>query len=186
VIIVAAHRDGALVGVDDGLGDGEPEAAARDHPLGGGLGPEEPFEDPLPVDGQDADAGVSDAQHRLVSLDGQGDSDLPVLRGELHRVGDQVAEELGDARRVHGDVGDRGRRQGQLDVLAPGLRPHLLHCLGGEAGQVRVADLQRQRARLHLGQEQQVTHQSLEALRIPLDDVGEVAGVHPGRPLVPQ
>lgn len=78
MILVAAHGDGALVGVDDGLGDGQPEAAARDHPLGDGFGPEEPFEDPLPVDSRNADAGVRHAQHRLVSLDGQGDLDLLV------------------------------------------------------------------------------------------------------------
>ena len=186
MLLVAAHGDAALVRVDDRLGDSEPEAAARDHPLGGGLGAEEPLEDPLLVGGPDADAGVRDAQHRIVSLDGQGDLDLPALRGELHGVGDEVAGELGHPRRVQGEVGDRGRDQGQLDVLARGLRPHLLHRLGGDARQVRVADLQRQLPRLHLGQEQQITHQVQEAFRVALDDPGEVVGVPPAGPLVPQ
>jgi hypothetical protein len=186
VLSVAAHADGALVGVDDGLGDGKPQAAARNHSLGGGLGAVEPLEDPLPVGGLDADAGVGDAEDRLVALHAQGHLNRPAVRGELHRVGDQVAEKLGDARWVHGEAGASGRGQDQVNVLTFRLRPGLLYRLDSEVGQVRVVELQRQLARLHLGQEQQIPHQAEQSFRVPLDDLGEVVGVQLARPLVPQ
>jgi hypothetical protein len=92
------------VGGHDGLGDGEPQSGALDRlPLGGG-GPEEALEDPVPVGDGDAHTGVGDREHGLVAFRSEPDLDFPALRGELQGIGQEVAEQLGDAGRVDGQM----------------------------------------------------------------------------------
>src|ERR1039457_1855470 len=90
--LVAVNRDCAVVRFHDGLGDGQSQAGARDRLSRGDRGAEEALEDPLPVGSGDADAGVGDSEHSLVSLNAEPDLDPSPVRGELHGVGDEVAE----------------------------------------------------------------------------------------------
>ena len=55
---IAGYQNPAAVGLDDGLDDAQPQAATVAAP--DCRRPVKPFEDPLPVGGTDADAGVLD------------------------------------------------------------------------------------------------------------------------------
>ncbi len=89
---VAVHGDRAVVCFHDGLGDGQPQPGALDRLSRGDRGAEEALEDPLPVGRGDAGTGVGDSEHDLVSFPPEPDLDPPAIRGELHGIGQEVAE----------------------------------------------------------------------------------------------
>ncbi len=170
----------------DGLGDGQPQPGARDGLLGGGCGAEEAVVDPALVGGGDADAGVGDGEHRLAAPGRELDLDLPTVRRELHRVGDEAAEHLGDAGRIEGGARDAGGRQRQADVLPPGLGPHLRHRGGRDLGEVGAARFHDHLSRVHAGEEEQIPDQAQQSLRVAVDDFHEAGGVEPTGAFVPE
>jgi len=144
------------VGGHDGLGDGQPQPGALDRLSLGDRGAEEALEDPLPVRDGDADTGVGHREHGLGAFRPEPDLDLPAIRGELKRIGQEVTEELGDARRVEGEVRNGGGGEHQVDLLALSLGAHLRHDTGDDGGQVGAAELRRQLSRIDLVQQLQV------------------------------
>ena len=89
---VALDCDRAVVCRHDGLGDGEAQPGALDRLSLGGRGAEKALEDPLPVGHGDADTGVGDCEDGLISFSPEPDLDLPAIGGELHGIGQEVAE----------------------------------------------------------------------------------------------
>ena len=106
----AAHAREAIDGdlslhpLDQLLADGEAEACAAVAAGGGAVGLGEGLEKATNLLRRHADAGVSDAEAKPDAglrrfLDLHGDDDVAPFR-ELHRVGDQVGEDLAEAERI--------------------------------------------------------------------------------------
>src|SRR3954469_8730936 len=82
--------DGAAVAGDDRRDYREAEPGALDLADPGGRGTEEPLEQGALLLGRDADAGVTDRDHRLAVDDVDTEADRPAVLGELHRIAEQV------------------------------------------------------------------------------------------------
>ena len=161
--------------LDDRLRDRQAQADAGDRRLLGRLGAVEALEQTALVGLGDAQAGVGHLDHHAVAAVDHAHVDAAAGGRELERVRDQVVERLPQPARVALDGGDRLGVQAQLDAELVGARARGLDRLGGDVVERGGTGLERQLARLELGDEQQVADQALEALGVALDDVQEVA-----------
>src|SRR5207302_11225720 len=109
----ALYLDRAAVRLGDPLADGEAEPRPR--PLAGAgagrVGPPEAIEDVGQVARGDADAGIGDGQGDATVGLPQLHADAAARRGVLHRVGDEVQDQLADPARVHRQDYGLGRRR---------------------------------------------------------------------------
>jgi hypothetical protein len=106
-----------------------------------------------------------------------------MFRRELEGVRDEVVHELRDAGVVAGEERHRPGRERERDVFVLCEWPRRLDALGGESGHVDGAHLERELARLDLGEEKEVAHECQQPVGVPLDDaqeltllVGDVSG----------
>ncbi len=102
-------RDRAAMELDQVLGDRQAEAEATARPLQRLLALDEALEDVRRELRRDADALVVDAQDGAVAVAAELDRDPLLGARELGRVGDQVADHLGQPHRIAVDP-DRGAR----------------------------------------------------------------------------
>ena len=105
---IAAHHFGQLAA------DGQAQAGAAELAGGGGIDLREGLEEPVDLVRRNADAGVADGKEdevvaRFVLRLGHVDADV-ALRGEAHRVGEKVDQDLAQARDVAGEAGRQVRR----------------------------------------------------------------------------
>src|SRR5256886_6276146 len=119
----AFHPDLAPVHLHDLLNDREAEASPGDGLRGAAADPTEAFEDVPDLVLGDADAGVGDADQDVASVGSAGQGDGPALGRILHRIVDDVADNLdqpvavaGHDRQARVEVGlelhrDRARRR---------------------------------------------------------------------------
>src|SRR5690606_14750661 len=121
----AVDPDAPAVQFDEMPGDGEPQPGSG---VGAGaIRLVEPLEDSIPILGGNAGAGVGYPDDQVVVFGRCPDGDDAAGRGELHRVVDQVDQDLLDALRVE----TAGRQPvGDLDPDIEFLRLGL----GAEAG----------------------------------------------------
>ena len=104
---VVAVADGAAHRLHDLAADGQAETGAAVDAGGRGVGLGEGLEETGDLGRRDADAGVADGHAQVgplvrPGLRGRADQDLALL-GELDGVGDQVGQDLGEARGVAGE-----------------------------------------------------------------------------------
>ena len=135
----------------------------------------EQIEDARQQRARNADAGVAHVEQRLVAIAPDADLDMPAGRRVLERVGQQIADDLVDARGIGVDP-DRRRVQLEL-VLLHGAgdferRRGALHQRREIQRMARQADLARDHAR-HV---EQVFHHVREVARLPRDDAARAAG----------
>jgi hypothetical protein len=143
-------------------------ASPRPMPL---LAAEEPHEQPAEVFGGDADAGVADLEPQvaLTALDGHGDG--AAGRGVLHRVGDEVVDDLPQSDRVPGDDQPRLHALPQGQPLLQRVWRVVGHRLGDDAGHVDGLDVEGDVPLVRLGRQQEVADQSEQPLGVPLGDL---------------
>ena len=133
VLPVAGGGEAAAVGFGERFGDGESDAGAALVGLPGGVAAVEALEDVRELFVGHALAGVGDADGHGVRGDGRRHVDAPPLGGVSERVGEQVAEDLGDALGVGSDrhVVDLGGEGDALGVVGvPGLSDRRLDEVG--------------------------------------------------------
>ena len=154
--------------------DGQAQAGAPVLACGAGVGLLEGLEDQPLLVGRHANAGVFHreghhllrlGQHRVVNgpaLLGHLDTDVHVaLRGEFHRVGQQVLQDLLQALRVAGQRARQVLREADLEgqVLRFGHMAEVAVDVLAQPGEGDVFDLDRHRARFDLRQVENVVDQ---------------------------
>lgn len=169
--LATAGGDGATVGLDEFLDEGESDAAALVGARAGVLDPVEPLEEAWQLGGGHPDAGVGDRDDRVVVLTVHGDADR-ALEGELEGVAEQVEDDL--LPHVPVDVdGLRQRwavhREGQAGLVDGGAE---------DAGQLRGGRGQLDRfvagpqvAGLDAGEVEQGVDESAQPQPVAVDDV---------------
>ena len=155
------------MGGRQGGGDGQAKSRAAAGATAGTVGAVEPLEHPGGLVGRHARPGVGHGEPGLSGLAVHRDGDRRSGRGVLHRIADQVVDDLADPPaigvhddrlvRVQGDPSAGLHQAGGLDGL------------GGDTGQVDQVEVQR-RVLVELGQHQQVLHQPAHPAGFLLDE----------------
>lgn len=148
----ALDFDGAAVGLDDGVGDGEAEAGAAFLAAGAGaVDTVESFEEVGDVFLGDAGAGVLDGKGGALFVAGEGEVDLPFLAVVFHGVAEEIKKGLPHALGIEGkwcrvDVGDEG------DLAFVGEGADEFDNFVGEVGEVAVFAVEVELAGVDLGE----------------------------------
>lgn len=173
------QRDAPMVGSGNGARDHQPQPRTRNQPVPHIARPEEPREQPVPLLSRNTDTRIGHAELRGVRVAGQPDRHSTPVPAVLHRVGDEVVEDLAEAVRVGFE--DQFVRQVEVDPQLSGFGRRSGRVGGGgdESGQVHLAQAQRGVAALQRRQVQQVVDDRGERARVAVHDLQ-----HPGCVLV--
>ena len=163
----------------DRLRDRQPQPGAADGR--GRRGTEEPLEEPLDLVRRDADARVRHLEHGMVPLPIQPHRHGSSFRRELDRVGEKIADHLGQAPRI----GE------ERQPLGGGAEPHLnALTVGGGAGRLDLGRDERDQVDLlaldghppgvEARDGEDVVHEAVQPCRVAADDLEE-AHLHLGQ-----
>ena len=143
----------------------------------------EALEDAVTVGRRDADAMVDDGNLHGVGGMADEDPDLAPVGAELHRVVDEVDDDLAQARLVAADLGDPGlHRHGQRHALALGEQPQAFHGAFRQAADVHAVRHVELAPALDAGEVQELVDHLDQVAGLDLDLGDAVA--HPGRDVV--
>ena len=172
----ALHRQLAAHQLGQQVGDGQAQAGARTGPAAAGGAALEGQEDALQVGRGDADAGVHHLEAGDLAAPGHAQAHLALV-GELHRIGQQVDEDLAQALGVGGDHGRQPPLHLEVEgqALGPGLHADELHDLREEVGEGHLGLFELELAGLDAGQVQQAVDQLQQVLAAAADHVDRLA-----------
>jgi hypothetical protein len=169
------------VELDDPLGQGEPEPGA----LGRGrlaAALLERLEDPLAVLGSDPGPGVGDGDQHLAPVGQRPHVDPSTVGGELHRVGEQVDDDLLDPELVRLNQPDLGGHvQTQGDAVPAGPLPHQGEAMPERVLEGELGRLKDHLPRLDLGQVEDLVEQLQQVPPGAPDQVDDAFGPAAGR-----
>ena len=120
------HRDGALVHLDEFLGDGQSEPGSRHPAVDAAVDLPEPLEDRLPQLRGHTWSRIVDRDRQLIARRLQRAPNPPAIRRELERVPDQVHQHALELVRIDGG-----------DARVPGVDRELDVAVGGKNREVR-------------------------------------------------
>ena len=175
----ALHPHGPAQQGHQPAGNGQPQAGALEAPGGGSLDLGEGLENPLPVLGRNADAGVADFEAQvgdIVPMGHQVDLDHHLAaEGELHRVAHQVHEDLPQPAGIpfHPARHLTGQDGAEVEVLVPGGEGDRFQGVLHHAPQVEGDPVHLHPARLDFGKVQDVVDDAQQRVGGALDDFGE-------------
>ena len=172
---LARHLDAAAVHARELLHEGKADAGAFVSARARALHTIETLEEPRQLAGGDADAGVVDAQFRVIGIGTQRDFD-PAVEGELECVRDEIEDDLLPHRRV--DVDRLRERRAVDDQPQPGPfagRAEIARKLGGELREIggRIARLHA--AGLDAGEVEERIDEPLQAEAVTLHELRALA-----------
>ena len=180
----ALDAHGPAVHVDDRADDGEAEAAPAAARLVRTRSAVEALEDVRELARIDPDAGVGDVDAGTVVGRRHRDADRSATRRELHRVADEVRDDLADARRIVADAdGCRGQVDGQPNPASGRGGVVLVGRRFDRGTQVVRAQVQQDEARVELRELEQVLGEPVEPFdlaRARLEELGARVGVVAG------
>jgi hypothetical protein len=168
---------------DDRPRNREAETDARDRALFGNRAPEEALEEALALRGGNVGAAVPHLdEDRAVPLE-ECQLDAAAVRGELHRVGEEVVDHLPET--VCVAVAFQARRHVDLELDGSVLRnrPHPPDRIGNDGGELDWAEVEEELRYLKARGQEQIANEPKLALCVPLCDLEELAllGVQPAR-----